>query len=164
MSASPVLLLSLYCAAIALFSLIGGMLPGLVRMTHTRVQLIMSFVSGMMLGVAFYHLLPHAIVLFPVPGPADAAVWWLMIGLVVMLLLLRIFHFHQHDFSDDDHAHHHHPQPDDGVAAHQLSWVGIALGLGVHSLIDGVALGAALQTAHAAGPTGLLGLGVFLAV
>ena len=45
----PVLLLLLYCLAIASVSLLGGLLPARVRMTHTRIQLIMSFVSGLML-------------------------------------------------------------------------------------------------------------------
>ena len=110
---SPALLLVLYCIAIALFSLVGGLLPGLVRMTHTRTQLIMSFVSGLMLGVAFYHLLPHSIALQHSPLGADTSVWWLMIGLIVMLLLLRMFHFHQHDFSGEEDVHHdhHHPEP-----------------------------------------------------
>jgi len=170
---SPEFLLVLYCAAIALLSLVGGLLPNWVQMTHTRTQLIMSFVSGLMLGVAFYHLLPHSIALQPSAGGADISVWWLMIGLITMLLLLRMFHFHQHDFSaaeaghhdqhahvDDGHDHHHVVAP---PAAHRLSWVGLALGLGLHTLIDGIALGAAMQgeLGHAAS---LLGVGVFLAI
>jgi zinc and cadmium transporter len=152
-------------------------------MTHTRTQLAMSFVSGLMLGVAFYHLLPHSLALQPEGSGADSSVWWLMIGLIVMLLLLRMFHFHQHDFSETGHrghdhaaahahAHDHHDHHDHGhthghvplaPAAHRFSWVGLALGLGLHTLIDGVALGAVLQgeMGHAAG---LAGVGVFLAI
>ncbi len=163
MSLSPALLLVIYCFAIAVFSLLGGLLPGLVRMTHTRTQLIMSFVSGLMLGVAFYHLLPHSIALQHSPYAADTSAWWLMIGLILMLLLLRMFHFHQHDFSGEEEVHHdhHHESP----SAHSLSWVGIFLGLGLHTLIDGVALGAVLQTeTGSTAATGLLGVGVFLAI
>ncbi|TXS89853.1 hypothetical protein FV139_19165 [Parahaliea maris] len=161
MSVSPTLLLSLYCLAIAAFSLLGGLLPNWVQMTHTRTQLIMSFVSGLMLGVAFYHLLPHSMALQGGSHAADVSVWWLMIGLVTMLLLLRMFHFHQHDFSHEEDDHHHH----ESASVHSLSWVGIALGLGLHTLIDGVALGAVLQgevSGH--GLAGLLGVGVFLAI
>jgi zinc and cadmium transporter len=159
MTVSPALLLSLYCIAIALFSLLGGLLPGWVQMTHTRTQMIMSFVSGLMLGVAFYHLLPHSMALQGGAHAADVAVWWLMIGLIGMLLLLRLFHFHQHDFSQQEEHHHHHDHP----RAHSLSWVGIGLGLSLHTLIDGVALGAVLQ-GEIAGASGLLGMGVFLAI
>lgn len=174
MTASPTLLLIFYCLAIALFSLMGGLLPNWVKMTHTRTQLIMSFVSGLMLGVAFYHLLPHSMALEGGPNAADISVWWLMIGLITMLLLLRMFHFHQHDFSDEEHEHHHehhhhehhhehhHDHP---PAAHSLSWVGIALGLGLHTIIDGIALGAVLQGEFAhEHVAGLLGVGVFLAI
>ena len=48
---------------------------------------------------------------------------------------------------------------------HKLSWVGIALGLGVHTMIDGVALGAVMLggvTGHA--HVALAGFGVFLAI
>jgi len=163
MTASPALLLSLYCVAIALFSLLGGWLANWVQMTHTRTQLIMSFVSGLMLGVAFYHLLPHSMALLGGTHAADVSVWWLMIGLISMLLLLRMFHFHQHDFSHEEQDHHHHHH--DGPTVHSLSWVGIALGLGLHTLIDGVALGAVLQGELTGnGLAGLLGVGVFLAI
>lgn len=143
----------------------GGLLPAWIRMTHTRTQLMMSLVSGLMLGVAFYHLLPHSIALVGGSHGADTAVWWLMIGLIVMLLLLRVFHFHQHDFSHEegaqhDHDHHHHGEHEGPV--HGLSWIGLALGLGVHTLIDGVALGAVMHASSPAG--GLIGVGVFLAI
>ena len=168
MTASPPLLLALYCTAIALASLAGGLLPAWVRMTHTRTQVIMSFVSGLMLGVAFYRLLPHSIASMGVPDAVDLSVWWLMIGLITMLLLLRMFHFHQHDFSGEEeghHDHHHAGQHGAVTQAHSLSWVGIALGLGLHTLIDGVALGAVMQgTATADSSAGLLGIGVFLAI
>lgn len=166
MSASPTLQLILYCVAIACFSLVGGLLPNWVKMTHTRTQLIMSLVSGLMLGVAFYHLLPHSANL---AQGVDSAVWWLMIGLISMLLLLRIFHFHQHDFSGEEHAHHDHGHThhhaEGQLSAHHLSWIGIAMGLALHTLIDGVALGAVMLGEVAGGPgAGLVGVGVFLAI
>lgn len=162
---SPTLLLILYCLAIVGFSLLGGVLPNWIRMTHTRTQLMMSLVSGLMLGVAFYHLVPHSIALAGGSHGADTAVWWLMVGLIVMLLLLRVFHFHQHDFSsvdgsDHDHPEHHHADHESTV--HGLSWVGLALGLAVHTLIDGVALGAVMLAGGSTG--GLVGVGVFLAI
>ena len=53
--------LLVYSALIICASLLGGWLPSLIKMTHTRTQIMMSFVAGLMLGVAIYHLLPHAI-------------------------------------------------------------------------------------------------------
>jgi zinc and cadmium transporter len=136
----------------------------------------MSFVSGLMLGVAFYHLLPHSVAMLGGHGAADTAVQWLMGGLITMLLLLRLFHFHQHDFSDeeenlfehhdhhDHHDHHEHHEHSHAAPLHRMSWLGIALGLGLHTLIDGIALGAAMQVEIAGGGVGLVGVGVFLAV
>jgi len=163
MPVSPTQLLIIYCLGIAGFSLIGGLLPGWIKMTHTRTQLVMSLVSGLMLGVAFYHLLPHSAAMVGGSHGVDIAVWWLMIGLVVMLLLLRVFHFHQHDFTDEDLAQHdHHKHGEHESPVHGLSWVGLGLGLAVHTLIDGVALGAVMLASSSAG--GLIGIGVFLAI
>ncbi|RLQ21298.1 hypothetical protein DWB85_13415 [Seongchinamella sediminis] len=166
MHASSTLTLIAYCLAIAGFSLVGGLLPNWVKMTHTRTQLVMSLVSGLMLGVAFYHLLPHSIAMAGSAGAVDSAVWWLMIGLITMLLLLRMFHFHQHDFSSEEHRHHDHHLPHEHPhAAHRLSWIGIALGLALHTLIDGVALGAVMLGESASGSgAAMAGVGVFLAI
>lgn len=176
-------LLLLYCLALAGVSLLGGWLPERLRLTHTRIQLVMSFVSGLMLGVGFYHLLPHSISQFPGANSVDLAIWWLMVGLILMLLLLRLFHFHQHDFSSVEQEHHHHgqhlpedcpsptghvdPQPAD--IAQPLSWMGVAAGLTFHTVVDGIALGAAVSL-DATGMVSegqlypLLGVGVFLAI
>jgi len=189
---SALTLLVIYSVAIFAASLLGGWLPSLLRMSHTRTQLMMSFVAGLMLGVACYHLLPHAILTLGGDSAVDQAVWWLMIGLLFMFVLLRTFHFHQHDHGagelngqHDDHCigHEHklnynhsgHSHSEDSLsedrhsghshAAHPLSWTGIALGLSLHTLIDGIALGAAIQsdaTQHAV--AGLFSIGVFAAI
>jgi zinc and cadmium transporter len=83
-----------------------------------------------------------------------------------MFFLLRTFHFHQHEtFQDDDepHAHDHSHDHDCGHAhdhsldvippaphtahrhVHGGSWIGIALGLSLHTLTDGLALAAHVQ-------------------
>jgi zinc and cadmium transporter len=51
---------AVYCLLIVFASLSGGWLPLAMRLSHTRMQLMMSFVAGLMLGVAILHLLPHA--------------------------------------------------------------------------------------------------------
>ncbi|EMI19064.1 putative membrane protein, partial [Rhodopirellula maiorica SM1] len=53
-------LLAVYCILIIAGSVTGGWLPALMRMTHLRTQLLMSFVAGLMLGIAMLHMLPHA--------------------------------------------------------------------------------------------------------
>ena len=43
-------LLAVYSVLIVLASLGGGMLPFFIRLTHTRMQTMISFVGGLMLG------------------------------------------------------------------------------------------------------------------
>jgi zinc and cadmium transporter len=73
-------------------------------------------------------------------------------------------HTHDHDH-DHEHTHepHHHAHTLAEKSAQQLSWVGTALGLTLHSLLDGVALAAAVE-AGARGHFKFAGLGVALVV
>lgn len=167
MQTEPLLILAGYSLAIVAASLLGGWLPNLVRMTHTRTQVAMSFVAGLMLGVALYHLVPHAVMKVGADN-VDLVMYWVMGGLILMLMLLRLFHFHQHDFSsEEDHHHSHEPDKShehSAAATQSLSWLGIAIGLGVHTLVDGIALGASIQAEWFSGSSGWVGLGVFLAI
>ena len=150
--------LAAYCLAIAAASMLGGWIPSAVRMTHTRTQIAMSLAAGLVAGVALYHLLPHSFVLLEEPEAINVATWWTMAGLIGMVLLLRVFSFHQHDFSASSHD-----RRDAGNGS--LSWLGIAVGMGLHSIIEGLALGASVQAARVHGlEAGLLGGGVFLAI
>jgi zinc and cadmium transporter len=222
---SSIPLLALYCSLIVAASLVGGMIPLIIRLTHQRVQLSISFVSGFMLGVALLLLLPHAIMESPA-APAQAvgsAMLWMLLGLLVMFFIERFFSFHHHDapeelaaaehlreqsvqvYSHDqphqiqpapqpasplpvpvsaeahahaitssrhEHAHahkrehkhasHHHPHahshaPAAGTA---LTWSGAAMGLTLHSILDGVALAAAVESGHGI----IAGLAVFFVI
>src|SRR5690606_29952744 len=78
----PFVLLTSYCLLVMASSLLGGVLPTLLRITHTRMQLTMSFVGGLMLGVAVVHLLPHSILMMR-DGNAfrlDSSMFWMLVG------------------------------------------------------------------------------------
>ena len=165
---SVLALLGIYGSALFLASLLGSGLPRLFSMTHTRTQMILSLVSGLMLGVALLHLIPHS---YAAAGAIDTVMVWTLAGLVFMLLLLRWFHFHQHDFGDaaadcaldagdgHDHAHaHDHAHPPEQA----LGALGLFVGLCVHTIVDGMALGAVLVSAPM--EAGAAGAGVFLAI
>ncbi len=169
------LTLAVQCLLIIAASLAGGMLPDWMRLTHKRLQLTMSFVGGLMLGIALLHLLPHAAAL----GSVEEAARAMLVGLLVMFLLLRMFHFHEHEplhpphaesiacGLDHDAAHDHDTNHTAAVpAAHRLSWGGVAFGLSVHTLIDGLALAAAVEAdlARNSRLAALAGVSVFLAV
>jgi zinc and cadmium transporter len=169
---NPYLLLTLYSLAIVAVSLLGGWLPTRLAMSHTRMQCTISFVGGFMLGIGMLHLLPHGIVQ---SGSVDLVLIATLVGLLFTFFLIRLFHFHQHgtmtsnpdpSHADCDHPHHYHTDmagPGSGI--HELSWTGVAFGLAVHTLLDGVALGAAVMADVAHTPPMLMcGIGVFLAV
>ena len=164
MDSNALLVLSAYSAAILAASLLGGKLAALGTMTHTRTQIVMSLVAGFILGIAMFHLLPHSLNRIPGPDMVEKAVGWMVCGMVLMIFLLRIFHFHRHDFSSeasdlyDQHDH-------GGSGVHSRSLFGVALGLGVHTVTEGIALGTSMKM----GPpheneVALAGLGVFLAI
>jgi len=171
---SAVWLLVIYCVLALLASLAGGWLPLLVHLTHTRLQMAISLVAGLMLGIALLHFLPDAAEQL---RSLDRTVTWVLGGFVAMFFLQRFFHFHHHDLPEgdpedcchDEHAsaHDHDPAAHAHTladkSAQQLSWVGTALGLTLHSLLDGLALAAAVEV-QARGHAGLAGLGVALAV
>ena len=177
-ASSSVILLIVYCIFIALSSMFGGLLPMFVRLTHTRMQLLVSLVGGLMLGVGIFHQLPHAVAIMPNRGTShsgalDACMWWLMTGLLLTFFMLRMFHFHSHAPAevDGEHPHDCDHDHDHGHATNHpktASWIGIFLGLSLHTLLDGVALAAAVQAdaIHQNGSQGfgLFGIGTFLGV
>ena len=171
---SPGALLMVYCVLVLLASLAGGWLLLAVHLTHTRLQLAVSFVAGLMLGIALLHFLPDANEQL---HSLDKTVNWMLGGFLAMFFVQRFFHFHHHDLPegdpedccghdhDHDHADHHadHAHTLADKSAKQLSWVGTVLGLTLHSLLDGLALAASVA-AGAEGHAKLAGLGVALVV
>ncbi|MBL8814940.1 MAG: ZIP family metal transporter [Planctomyces sp.] len=175
-------LLSSYCLLIVGASVFGGWLSRWLELTHTRMQTIISFVGGLMLGIGILHMLPHAAHDL---ASLKSASFWMLTGIVVMFLLIRTFHFHHHGpleistvvedtplpmLHDHDHDHDHgnctidHSRPL-CHHAHELSWLGIAVGLSLHTLIDGIALAASVQAESLhPGRSSLFGIGTFLAI
>jgi zinc and cadmium transporter len=151
---SPGALLTIYCVLVLLASLAGGWLLLAIHLTHTRLQLAVSFVAGLMLGIALLHFLPDANKNL---HSLDETVEWMLGGFLTMFFVQRFFHFHHHDLPEGDpedccghdhehdHAGHAHTLAD--KSAKQLSWVGTALGLTLHSLLDGLTLAAVVAAA-----------------
>jgi zinc and cadmium transporter len=163
--------LAVQCVLIVLASLAGGSLPEWIRLTHRRMQFAMSFVGGLMLGIALLQLLPHAAAELGSLREAGQAT---LLGLLLMFFLLRMFHFHEHEPLERPHGEqscdHDHDHGDAGHAAHleervhRLSWGGVAFGLALHTLIDGMALAAAVRADTELGLKWLAGAGVFAAI
>ena len=161
--ADSLLLLTGYSVAIIAMSLFGGWLPSVFRLTHTRTQMVTSFVAGVILCVSLYYLLPHGMTEIPGDHAIETAMGWMMVGIILMVVLLRVFSFHQHDFShEDDETHDDHHQGN--AMVHPMSWGGIALGLGLHTVTEGLTLGTSVRAGASDGTIGALSLSVFLAI
>lgn len=172
-------MLALLCVAIVVASLLGGALPLAAVLTHTRLQLYLSFAAGAMLGAAFFHMLPEAVEI----GGAGS-LRWTAAGLLGLFFLERFFAFHHHEAPSNPsdpcptHPHEHHdhgrghsaglvnPSAPGGGGSKGLAlpWGAAAFGLAVHSLVGGVALASAVGADRAVhGGLGPAAWGVFLA-
>ena len=141
-------MLVLFCIAIVISSIIGGIVPLLFQPTHKRMQLAISFVGGVMAGVAILNLIPEALE----SGDTHHVMYWLLAGFLTLFLLERFLPSHCHDVAEE-----HHDSPCEHE--HRLTGVGAFVGLTIQSLLAGVALGAAWMLG------GLpVALGVFVAI
>jgi zinc and cadmium transporter len=175
-------LLVILCLGIVAASLVGGALPLATVLTHTRLQVYLSFAAGTMLGAAFFHMMPEAVRLGS-PGTLR----WSAAGLLALFFLERFFAFHHHEAPADPsepcppHAHEHSRgvghsaglvdpaapgAAGPGTKGTSLQWGAAAFGLGLHTLAGGVALASAVA-AGSDGPNhralGAAAWGVFIA-
>ena len=111
-------------AVVIVLAAAGGLLPLLREWDRRTIRLLLAFGTGVLLGAAFFHMVPEAVeglgrrVGFPVLG-----------GFLTIYVLERFVMMHA---CEEEHCDFHHM----GLAA----FCGITL----HSLIDGFALGAGL--------------------
>ncbi len=180
LAATAAVVLVVQCVLVVLSSLAGGWLPSLFHLAHTRMQLAISFVGGLMFGIGMFHLLPHSAVLL---DSLDRAILWLVFGTLTTFVLLRVFHFHHHEperhgrstsscsggrVRAERLATVAETQPERGAGRHgraDMDWVGVALGLALHTLVEGAALAACVQSDWRRGlPALSLGAGTFLAI
>jgi zinc and cadmium transporter len=104
--------------------LVGGVLPLYSRWLRKSLPLGLSFSAGIMLGAAFLHLIPESFALIH-----SSAGLWILIGFLSLYVLEKFVIIHAcHDVNDDCEVHHL------GISAF--------LGLSLHALVDGIALGA----------------------
>ncbi len=191
MQPSPLSTLIVYCLLVLAASLAGGWIPTVWRWSHRTLQGTMSFVGGVMLGIALLHLLPHSVAETGSTDQASLAALW---GLLSVFLLIRVFGVHQHPSYPEECEHHHSegehwhdqldaplllpaaPGSDPRSAAppsvdagqdsrsHRLSWIGLFAGMSLHTMLDGIAVAASVIHLPASHRFGIAGLGTFLAV
>ena len=162
---SEVVTLGAYAGAILMGSVAGGALPLLSRME--RSDALLSFSAGVMLGAAFLHMLPEA-----VAGAGMSAMPLVLGGFLFLFLLERLVLVHVcAEPGPSPRLLAHPPPPPEDVRSHpghehaheatgcDVHTLGLAafVGLSLHTLVDGFALGAANTEPS-------LGLLVFLAI
>ncbi|MAQ88529.1 MAG: hypothetical protein CMM03_01585 [Rhodopirellula sp.] len=170
----------LYALLTFVSSLAGGLIVSRIKFTHNGLQILLSFVGGLMLSVAILHLLPHAVQ--ELEDDTVTASQAVLVGIVVTFILLRVFHVHQHgphNESDEGHDHDHQnhrtehshttasEDPDHcEVHSSRFSWIGLFIGLGIHALVDGITIAAIIlqSRAHDGDASLLPGLGVAAAI
>lgn len=152
--------LAAYAGAILVGALFGGALPLLGRVQRNDLGL--SFSAGVMLGAAFFHMLPEA-----AQGAGLSAIPFVLVGFLFLFLLERFVLVHicaepgpaaaahgpSQGLALEQHGHAH------GGAVCDVHTMGLAafVGLSLHTVVDGFALGAASSERA-------LGFLVFLAI
>jgi zinc and cadmium transporter len=140
--------LFVYSAGIVVFSLLGGCLPMLWHSSHARLQLYLSLSAGVMLGAAFFHVMPEAM---EISGSLFG--WWISLAVVGLFSVERFLAPHSHEVADHDHSQ---------VAAPPVAgWMAV-LGLTIHTFMNGVGLAGAV--AAEANSVILPGVALFLAI
>jgi zinc and cadmium transporter len=149
--------LAAYAGAILVGALAGGALPLLGRMR--RSDALLSFSAGVMLGAAFLHMLPEA-----VEGAGLSALPFVLLGFLFLFLLERFVLVHvcaepgptatalANPHGTPGHVH----NDATGCEVHTLG-IAAFVGLSLHTIVDGFALGAASSDSA-------LGFLVFLAI
>ena len=157
---TPLTVLALYALAILMGALAGGALPLLGG--RRRSDGMLSFSAGVMLGAAFFHMLPEA-----VEGAGMGAIPWVLVGFLFLFLVERYVLVHVcaepgaapaalHLHAAGGAAAPPHEHGGTGCAVHTLGLAAF-VGMSLHTVVDGFALGAASAEER-------LGFLVFLAI
>ncbi len=107
-------------ACIFAVSLLGGLVPLLRRWSQPQLQTLLSLSAGIILGVLFFDLLPHNAGMSPHFHTLALA------GFMLMLALEKFVFIHPHETDE---------------LAGRRSGIAAYLGISLHSLLDGFALG-----------------------
>jgi zinc and cadmium transporter len=184
--------LALYCGLIFVGSMLGGYVPLLGQITHSRLQFYLTASAGIMLGASFFHVMPDA---FEKCGSPMFG-WWTAAAVVGMFCIERFIapHSHEIDGGGDhnsgqptcDHHHHDHGHDHDEPGVHLTpgghkdhraaapsvaGWTAV-LGLTLHTFMNGFGLAGAIEadlggrveSLQRLGASAWPGLAMFLAI
>lgn len=117
---------------------IGALIGGLVLLTHVKFALkishfLSSFAAGILLGTAFFDLLPEALNAGEKTG--IDVLFWTLFGIILFFLIERFIHWFHHHEDFPDYKHEHKKESKSTIPL-------IVIGDTVHNFIDGVVLAA----------------------
>jgi zinc and cadmium transporter len=126
---SPVVATVATYSLVIILGAIAGALVVVFTQRPTRLVTFLAFAAGVMLGAAFFHMMPEAF-----HGGGYRAFTLVPAGFVFLLVLERYFLAHacEEPLDCTEHAH------------HGLGFTAF-IGLAIHTLFDGIALGSAVQ-------------------
>jgi zinc and cadmium transporter len=116
--------LALYLPTVIFISLVGGFLPLLRDLSQRVLALLLSFSAGVLLGAVFFHMLPEIGRVL-----TDTVGWPILAGFLLIFVMERFVFVHACEERECD--------------IHQMG-IPAFLGISLHSLLDGIALGAGL--------------------
>jgi zinc and cadmium transporter len=122
--------LAVYLLAIVATSLVGGLLPLAGTWTRRSLLIPVSFSGGILLGAAFFHMIPEI-----APILKNELGWPLMAGFLIIFSLERFILVHPDPEGAQEHGQAHH------IHLGLTSFAGISF----HSLLDGLAVSSAYQ-------------------
>lgn len=138
---SPWLLLLVATVGVVIAALAGASLSLASRGNARRLEVFLAASAGVMLGIVGGHMLPEA---FEAGGPAVA--WAVVGGFVAILVIERFVLPHA---AHSPHAGEEHVACDPAIerehVKREAAGIGAFLGLALHTMGDGIALGAALH-------------------
>jgi zinc and cadmium transporter len=142
---SLVVRLSLYSLGVVVAAVIGGSLPIWSRGHSNRLELFLAGSAGVMFGVLGAHMLPEAFEAGPAAG------WAIVGGFVFMLLVERFVlpHALHAPYVAEEHSECD-PSVEEQHVKADAAGIGTFIGLALHTLGDGLALGASMDEPHAA--------------
>src|SRR5574341_482130 len=116
--------IALYLPTVILISLLGGFLPLLRELSQRALALLLSFSAGVLLGAVFFHMVPETGRLL-----SENLGWPILGGFLLIFVMERFVFVHACEELECD--------------IHQMG-IPAFLGISLHSLLDGIALGAGL--------------------
>jgi len=112
---------------ILLAAVLGALPPLLGRWSNRQLHLFVAFGAGVFLGAVFFHLIPETMAAQPSVLPD----FMILNGFMVVLFVERVLVRHRHHDCDKEAEH-----------RHQVVGISAFIGLSIHSLLAGFALGA----------------------